>query len=140
MNGWVQMGDAEGERDKLVENLDLASEVKRVSSRACHADLELKPLLIPEKTGGNHLQSAGRIAPAEGFPPAHNLKRLIQKNGLADFSPKVESQDHLGFFAFCMELTSMIPIKFLSAIARDVHPFDCLHKYYTDLGFLLKEN
>jgi hypothetical protein len=116
--------DAEGERDKFVENLDLVREAKRISSRAGHADLELKALVVPEKTGGNRLQSAGRIAPAEGFPPAHNLKRLIQKNGLADFSPKVESQDHLGFFVFCMELTSMILINLLTPTTKDGHPCD----------------
>jgi hypothetical protein len=102
------MDDAEGERDKFVENLDPASEVKRVSSRTCHADLELKILVVLEKSGGDRLHNAGRIAPAEGFPPAHDLKRLTQKNGLADFRPKVKSQDHLGFFPFCMELTSMV--------------------------------
>jgi hypothetical protein len=99
------MDNAEGEGDKFVENPDLGREVKRVSSRACHSDLELKILVVLEKVGGNRLESAGRITPAEGFPPAHNLKRLIQKNGLADFSPKVESQDHLGSFSGLMELT-----------------------------------
>jgi hypothetical protein len=92
------MEDAQGERDKFVENLDLVSDVKRVFSRACHPDLKLETLVVPEKTGGNGLQSAGGIAPAEGFPPAHNLKRLIQKNCLAGLSPKVESQDHFVFF------------------------------------------
>jgi hypothetical protein len=134
------MNDTEGERDNFAENLDPVSEGKRVFSRACHADLELKALVVPEEIGGNRLQGAGRIAPAEGFPPAHNLKRLIQKNGLADFSPQVESQDHLGFFPFGMESTSMILTNSLPPIARDFHPFDCSPQYYTDLGLLLKEN
>jgi hypothetical protein len=133
------MDNAEGERDKFVENLDLVRAVKRVFSRACHPDLELEVFLVPEKTGGNRLQSAGRIAPAEGFPPAYNLKRLIQKNRLADFSPKVESQDHLGFFPVCSDLISMILINFMSPIARDSRSFDRLHEYYTELGLLLKQ-
>jgi hypothetical protein len=91
------MEDAQGERDKFVENLDLVSDVKRVFSRACHPDLKLETLLVREKTGGNCLQGTGGIAPAEGFPPVHNLKRRIQKNCLAGLSPKVESQDHFGF-------------------------------------------
>jgi hypothetical protein len=86
------------------------------------------------------LQSAGWITPAEGFAPALNLKGLIQKNGLADFRPKVKSQDHLDFFPFCMDSTFMIRINFLSAIARDTYLFNCLPKHYTDLGLLLKEN
>jgi hypothetical protein len=128
------MEDAQGERDQFVENLDLVGDVKCVSSRARHPDLEPETLVVPEKTGGNCLQGAAGIAPAEGFPPVHNLKRLIQKNGLAGLSPKVESQDHLGFFPFRKELTFMIPSNFLSLIARDLQSLDRLPEYYTELG------
>ena len=101
---WIKMNDAEGQRDEFVEILDLVSEVKRLFSRAGHSDFELKILVVPEKPGGNRLQSGGRIAPAKGFPSPQNLKRLIQKNGLADFSPKVESQDHSGFLPLLHEV------------------------------------
>jgi hypothetical protein len=134
------MDDAEGERDQFVENLDLAGQFKRVSSRACNPDFELKIFLVPEKTGGHRLQRGGRIAPAEGFPPVYDPKGLIQENGLADFSPEIYSQDHLAFFPFCKESTSMNPVNFLSPTAEEAHPFDCLPEYYTDLGLLLKEN
>jgi hypothetical protein len=135
------MDDPEGKRDQFVENPDRVGGLKRVSSRAGHAHLELKILVIPEKTGGHLLQGGGRIPPGENFPPGQNLKRLVQKNGLADLSPQVEAQDHLAFFPFGKKLTSMNPVNSPSLTARrDAHPFDFSPKHYTDLGPLIKEN
>jgi hypothetical protein len=62
------------------------------------------------------LQGAGRVAAGEGFPPALNSKRFIQKNRLANFSAEIESQDHLGFALFPMEFRF---VKFFDSAAQD---------------------
>ncbi len=93
----MQTGDDEGEGNNLILSLNPSIEVIGFFSRSGYADFEPKIPMVREKAGDHCLQSAGRIAAAGEGTFIYDRKRLIQKDGLADFSPKVDSQNHLVF-------------------------------------------